>query len=132
MVHSVELLKKLQVRSGARLRLINVPRAIAEALTDGAEVQPVPDREAFDGAIAFCQNPEEVAALAGQLLPHLPDDGLLWFAYQKGAAAKVSGLSRDVGWEPLKSRGFDTVRSVAIDEEWTGLRFRPVAMIRRA
>ena len=132
MVGPVELLKKLQVKSGTRLWLINVPETIAEALTAGTEVEPVRQGDPFDGAIAFCANPAEVAPFAGQILAHLPEDGLLWFAYRKGAAAKASGLSRDTGWEPLKAQGLDTVRSVAIDDEWTGLRFRPVRAIKRA
>ena len=41
MIDSVELLKKLQVKAGAKLWLINVPRPIAEAITAGAEVETV-------------------------------------------------------------------------------------------
>src|SRR5690606_15454988 len=48
----VELLHKLQVKSGARLWLINVPRAIAEELSAGAEVEIVHESDAYDGVIA--------------------------------------------------------------------------------
>jgi hypothetical protein len=130
MLDSVELLKKLQIRSGARLWLINVPERIAEALTAGAEVEPVGHGEAFDGAIAFCANPTEVARFVTQILPGLPEDGLLWFAYRKGDAAKASGLSRDAGWSALNTAGFNPVRSIAFDEEWTGLRFRHDSMVK--
>jgi len=124
MIESTELLKKLQVKSGSRLWLINVPRNFAEALTAGAEVEPVQHGEAYDGAIAFCENPTEVASFTAQILPRLPDDGLLWFAYRKGEAAKATGLSRDVGWAALAERSFGPVRSIAFDDVWTGLRFR--------
>jgi len=127
---SVELLKKLQVKAGARLWLINVPEHFAEALTAGAEVEPVRHGDPFDGAIAFCLNPIEVESFADQILPGLPEDGLLWFAYRKGAAGAKAGLTRDTGWEAIKSRGFDTVRSIAIDDEWTGLRFRHDSMVK--
>lgn len=43
------LLKKLQIKSGARLWFINVPLEIAEALTAGAEVQPARPGEPYDG-----------------------------------------------------------------------------------
>ena len=128
---SVELLKKLQVKVGARLWLINVPRPIAEAITAGAEIETVKDGEPCDGVIAFAANPTEVVTMAVQALKVVPRDGLLWFAYRKGAAAKTSGLSRDTGWEPLRDAGWDTVRSISIDESWTGLRFRPVDLIKR-
>jgi hypothetical protein len=121
---STELLKKLQIKSGARLWFVNVPRPIAETLTAGAEVEPVPAGAPCDGVIAFCETPAEVAAFTKQALEVLPEDGLLWFAYRKGDKAKASGLTRDSGWEALDNAGFRPVRSVAIDDTWTGLRFR--------
>lgn len=130
MTESIELLKKLQIKAGARLLLINVPQTIAEALTAGAEVEPVKLGDSCDGALAFCDNPTEVAAFAAQILPKLPKDGLLWFAYRKGEAAKASGLSRDDGWSALAKAGFRPVRSISFDGEWTGLRFREAALVK--
>src|ERR1700709_2404800 len=124
MIDSAELLKKLQGKSGPGLWLLNVPRPFGEALTAGAEVEPVAAGEPYDGVIAFCENPSEVESFASQILPSLPTDGLLWFAYRKGAAGKQSGLSRDVGWSALTAAGYETVRSIAFDDLWTGLRFR--------
>lgn len=130
MTEPTELLKKLQIKAGARLWLINVPQDMAEVISAGAEVEPVHMGEPFDGAIAFCATPAEVEAFTGQILERLPEDGLLWFAYRKGEMAKVSGLSRDEGWAALERAGLRPVRSVAIDEEWTGLRFRPKALVK--
>jgi hypothetical protein len=124
MVESTELLRKLQVKAGARLWLVNVPIELAEALTAGAEVEPVRASEPYDGAVVFCATPAEVEAVAERVIGGLPEDGLLWFCYRKGAAGKAAGLTRDVGWEAVKALGFDVVRSVAIDDAWTGLRFR--------
>jgi hypothetical protein len=125
-----ELLKKLQIRAGSRLWLINVPHHYAEELTAGAEVETVRAGESYDGVIAFCENPVEVESFARQAIPGLPRDGLLWLAYRKGATGKVSGLSRDIGWDAVGQLGFRTVRSVAIDDVWTGLRFRPVELVK--
>lgn len=130
MTEATSLLKKLQVKAGTRLWLINVPQALAEALTAGAEVEPVGPGEAFDGAIAFCATPTEVTAFSRQILERLPEDGLLWFAYRKGDAAKQSGLSRDEGWAAMDEAGLRPVRSVAIDAEWTGLRWRPKTAVK--
>ena len=121
MAESLALMKKLQIKAGMRLWLIDVPRAIAEALGAGAEVELVGAHDSFDSVLAFCRNPGEVESFAAQILPKLPRDGLLWFAYRKGKAAQESGLSRDTGWQPLLSQGFTTVRSIAIDDVWTGL-----------
>ena len=122
-MESVELIKKLQIRAGQRLWLVNVPRWLAEALTAGAEVELAKAGEACDGVIAFTHTPTEVETVAEEALKVLPRDGLLWFAYRKGAAGKAAGLTRDTGW--------DTVRSVSIDDIWTGLRFRAAELIKR-
>ena len=53
MLESAALIKKLQIKPGAKLWLINVPEAVAEALTAGAEVETVKAGEACDGVIVF-------------------------------------------------------------------------------
>ena len=40
-------------------------------------------------------------------------------------------FNRDTGWLPLGTVGFEGVRQVAIDDDWSGLRFRRVEFIRR-
>ena len=130
MIDGAELRKKLQLKSGARLLLLQVPQLFASALTEGEEVVAIKPGNAFDSAIAFCQMPADVGVLVPQALAGLPADGLLWFAYRKGAAAKQSGLSRDSGWSPLLELGFETVRSIAFDDEWTGLRFRQSSAVK--
>jgi hypothetical protein len=132
MLESAALIKKLQIKPGAKLWLINVPEAVAEALTAGAEVETVKAGEACDGVIVFAETPADVGNIAKRALKALPPDGLLWFAYRKGDAAKKSGLSRDEGWSALTEADWRPVRSVAIDQTWTGLRFKPVELVKSA
>ena len=39
-------------------------------------------------------------------------------------------FSCDTGWDVLRSAGFDSVRAVAIDEEWSALQYRRVEFIK--
>ena len=123
------LLRKLQVRAGAKLLLIGAPDHITTVLRHGG-ANLVRPGEAYEAALAFCGSPADVARHAPVVLKGLPEDGLLWFAYRKGAAAKVSGLSRDVGWEPLARAGYRGVRAIAFDEDWSGLRFRELSRVK--
>jgi len=67
----------------------------------------------------------EVKALAGQVAVRAVGDAVVWFAYPKGTSKKYKcDFNRDTGWDALKAAGFDSVRAVAIDADWTGLRFR--------
>jgi hypothetical protein len=76
-------------------------------------------------AIAFVTQRKEVERAALQLIKKSADDAVLWFAYPKGTSKTIkSELNRDTGWDVLRTAGFDTVRLVAIDTDWSALRFR--------
>lgn len=125
MTAPIELLHKLQIKAGTKLWLINVPREMAEEITAGAEVELVHGDSYYDGVVAFFGAPSEVETVVPRILAELPPDGLLWVAYRKGAAGKSVGLTRDMGWEPLERAGLRPVRQIALDDEWSALRFRP-------
>jgi hypothetical protein len=132
MTAPTELLHKLQVKAGAKLWLINVPRVMAEELSAGAEVEIVHEKDGYDGVLAFFESPAEVPALVPRILKEMPPDGLLWVAYRKGVAGKAAGLNRDTGWDALGEAGWRPVRAISIDDEWSGLRFRPADLVKSA
>jgi hypothetical protein len=75
--------------------------------------------------LAFVTKKSEVDALAGPVAERATGDATVWFAYPKGTSKKYKcDFNRDTGWDALQAEGFDTVRAVAIDEDWTALRFR--------
>jgi hypothetical protein len=84
-----------------------------------------------DFVLAFVTKKDEVDALAAQVAKRAKGDAVVWFAYPKGTSKKYKcDFNRDTGWDALKAAGFDTVRAVAIDEDWTGLRFRRLEFIK--
>jgi hypothetical protein len=71
-----------------------------------------------------------VDAAVKLILSKTEGDVVLWFAYPKGTSKRhASEINRDTGWESLKSAGFETVRLVAIDADWSALRFRRAAYV---
>ena len=122
------LWEKLNLKDHQEILVLNAPAsfepelACLPILTIHHHIESVP-RIAF--ALAFVTRLAEVDALAPKLAARAPGDPILWFAYPKGASKKYKcDFNRDTGWATLKSAGFDTVRAVAIDEDWTALRFR--------
>ena len=82
-------------------------------------------------SLAFVTRQSEVDALAPTIAARAKGDATIWFAYPKGTSKKYKcDFNRDTGWEKLKSAGFDAVRAVAIDEDWTALRFRRLEYIK--
>ncbi|HEY4368792.1 MAG TPA: hypothetical protein VGN07_16275 [Steroidobacteraceae bacterium] len=83
-------------------------------------------------ALAFVTQQTEVDRLAKALPTRTSGDVLLWFAYPKGTSKKYScDFNRDTGWDLPRKSGLDSVRQVAIDADWSALRFRRVEFIKR-
>jgi hypothetical protein len=81
--------------------------------------------------ICFCTKLKEVETAAALAQKTFKGDGLLWLAYPKGTSKKYKcEFNRDTGWESLGKAGFEPVRQVAIDEDWSALRFRKVDFIK--
>lgn len=81
--------------------------------------------------VAFVQTPEEVEKLAPSVSEKLEGDGLVWFCYPKKSSKKYkSQITRDNGWQIMGQLDFEGVRMVAVDQDWSGLRFRKVQFIK--
>ena len=93
-------------------------------------VRAIPDDATTSFLLAFVLAPSDVARVAAEL-GSVPGDAVIWFAYPKKSSKRyTSTISRDVGWEPLGIAGFEPVRQVALDQDWSALRFRRVSYIR--
>ena len=79
----------------------------------------------FRPSLVFATKQTEVDTLSQVLASSAEGDALLWFAYPKGTSKRYKcEFNRDTGWNAMRTAGFDTVRQVAIDEDWSALRFR--------
>jgi hypothetical protein len=58
-------------------------------------------------------------------------DAALWMVYPKGSSKRYRcEFNRDTGWAALGEAGYEPVRMVAVDEDWSALRFRKAEFIR--
>ncbi|HMV51904.1 MAG TPA: hypothetical protein PKD31_29445, partial [Blastocatellia bacterium] len=81
--------------------------------------------------LAFVTKQAEVDKLAVAIAKRAEGDALVWFAYPKGTSKKYKcEFNRDTGWATFGEMGFETVRLVAIDEDWSAMRFRRVEFIK--
>lgn len=129
------LFKKLNFKDQASILLINAPDSFQEesramsAFTqvifqvDGVQKPPF--------ALAFALSQKEVDELAALFAEKTEGDAILWIAYPKGSSKRYKcDFNRDTGWQALGAAGFEPVRQVAIDEDWSALRFRRVEFIK--
>jgi hypothetical protein len=130
------LYKKLNYKGQKRIALINCSEVFynssVKALPDIQIDTEIDPRYPYEFMLVFAELVIEVENLAPRALHNLVTDGILWFAYPKKTSKKscLSDLDRDHGWEVLIERGFDKVRQVAVDNDWSALRFRNVRFIK--
>ncbi len=128
------VLKKLQLRDQDEILVLNAPDSFEPELAGLAGVKVGRDaREVgnVDFALVFVTRKDQIDTLAPIVARKAPGDALVWFAYPKGSSKKYkSEINRDNGWQALGGEGFEPVRQVAIDEDWSALRFRRVEFIK--
>jgi hypothetical protein len=129
-----EIFQKLNLKGQQEIVVLDAPKSFQPelarlpALTIHHRIEPLAKVPFF---LAFVTKKREVDALAPAVASRAVDDATVWFAYPKGTSKKYKcDFNRDTGWDALKAAGFDTVRAVAIDEDWTALRFRRVEYIK--
>jgi hypothetical protein len=130
------LFDKLNLKGHEAILVLNAPDAFEKELRTLRDVRVfhrIDDAKSFGFMLAFATSRAEVDRLSKALCAKAAGDCLLWFAYPKGTSKKYScDFNRDNGWAVLQKNGFDTVRQVAIDEDWSALRFRRVYFITRS
>ena len=125
---------KLNLKDQNEIVVINPPGSFEPAIKalDGVTVKrKASDAKQIAFFLAFVTTKTEVDALAKVVAGRTLPDAVVWFAYPKDTSKKyTSEISRDAGNTALGDAGFEPVRMVAIDEDWTGKRFRRVAFIK--
>lgn len=125
---------KLNLKDQSEIIVIAAPESFEPELKRLRQAKVLRDLGRADGlkfVLAFVTKQSEVDALCPAIAKQAEADAVVWFAYPKGTSKKYnSEISRDHGWDRLRELGFDTVRAVAIDEDWSALRFRRVAFIK--
>jgi hypothetical protein len=128
------IFEKLNLKDQQQILVLNAPDSFQPELarlpviTIHHHIESVAEISFF---LAFVTRKSEVDALAKAVSKRAVGDAIVWFAYPKGTSKKYKcDFNRDTGWGALKAAGFDTVRAVAIDEDWSALRFRRVEFIK--
>lgn len=126
---------KLNYKEHKRIAILNADEnLLKEFLSDFPDIQvdtKVDPRYPYEFMIVFARFVCEVEPLASVALHNLISDGTLWFAFPRKTSRKLSSdLDRDHGWEYIIDKGFDKVRLVSINEDWSALRFRNVRYIK--
>lgn len=125
-----EQIKKLRMRSGQRLLILNAPeeyKEMVEKLPEGVELAKGSEvqENGCDLVLLFVKSVADLEMWAEQALKAIKYNGLFWIAYPKKSSKMKTDISRDVGWNRIHQAGYEGVALISFDDTWSVMRFRP-------
>ena len=128
------LFKKLNLKDQQSIVVLNAPQSFEpelDALSDVTVSRKIGKATKLDFVIAFVVTQKQLDEASTALAGAAVGDAIVWMAYPKGTSKRYKcEFNRDDGWDVLAQAGFEAVRMVAIDEDWSALRFRRVEFIK--
>ncbi|MBC6366829.1 hypothetical protein [Algoriphagus sp. AK58] len=126
------ILKKMNFKEGMKIRIWNCPQDLEDLVnswkTSGYYVE---EGEKPTFMLAFVYSKEDIDEYFEKMHQLSPEDEAIWVAYPKGTSKKYKvSINRDSGWRKVGELDYEGVRQIAIDEDWSALRFRKVRFIK--
>lgn len=129
------LLKKLNLKNQKSVLVLNAPADLNDVFTEFSEyIEVITSVEIHETefALVFCTKLDEIQKFAPLVDKIMANEGLFWFAYPKGSSKKYKcEFNRDNGWQIMGDLGYEPVRMVAFDEDWSALRFKKAENIKK-
>lgn len=129
------LFKKLNFKDHKQILVVDAPQSFGEELAAMDEstqvVKFIEQAGEIEFALVFVLDQVAIENFIYSIQPKLAADPIVWIAYPKASSKKYTcAFNRDTGFGILGEYGFEGVRQVAIDEDWSALRFRRVNHIK--
>lgn len=130
-----DIFKKLNYKDQPVIYAINAPASFDVSLQSMSPMATIKNvvaaSDEIEFVLLFATRKEALDTQVRQIAPQLKGDALFWICYPKGSSTKYQcDFNRDTGWKILGDYEMEPVRQVAIDEDWSALRFRKVAFIK--
>lgn len=128
------LFRKLNLKSQPTIHVLSAPDSFEPELARLGDIdvrRTLPRARGVEFLLAFVMREQDIEKIASRLSRIAPGDPVIWFAYPKRTSKRYEcRIDRDTGWAALGAAGFEGVRLVAIDEDWSAARFRRAEFIR--
>jgi hypothetical protein len=118
------LIRKLGIRAGDTIALVNAPEDYAELigpLPEGARVLARPSKDVRFIHL-FARDRAVLSRELGRAKKALAKDGMLWVSWPKKSSGVATDLTEDVVRNDALAAGLVDVKVCAVDETWSGLK----------
>ena len=127
------LFEKLNLKDIKDIAILNLPSSLEADLVPPPGVvlhRDLGTLSNYPFVLAFVTQISQVEDLSVEIRERTRGDAVVWLAYPKGTSKRYTcEFNRDTGWASLGGAGFEPVRMIAVDEDWSALRFRRVEFI---
>jgi len=125
------LLKKMTWKEGLNIQVWNSPEEFESTLQSWKKASLIDSTKEPDFLLGFVKSGEELSEVFKEMLDFISADQQVWIAYPKQSSKKYkASINRDSGWGELGAEDLETVRQIAIDADWSALRFRKINYIK--
>lgn len=115
------LLKKIGIKEGDRVLVVNAPRNAPGELRDFVDKPPKKDKD-IDVVLLFSMSQAEFREEFAKAAKKIQPNGMVWIAWPKKASGIKTDLTEDVIRNFALEGVFVDVKVCAIDETWSGLK----------
>ena len=126
------VVEKLQLKKDQKAIILNSPLDVMPKLISrnvDFSVEHAREQE-YHLVLIFCTTKYEIDTWLDRALSLKTEDGALWVAYPKKSSKIRTDLARDDGWKSVEDSGWLPVRQIAIDNNWSALRFKQRSTIK--
>lgn len=125
------LLKKLQVKPGFKVLMVNAPEQSASIFGETADLTFVNDPGNFNALLIFVKNSLELKEVLINWSTQVTQDKIVWIAYPKKSSGIPSDLKMEK-WTELEEYQLTPCASASINDTWTGLRIKPITEVKKS
>ena len=119
------IVKKLRFKDQAPVLLLNAPSEFAAHAKGFGKGVHTAAKGNYAFVLAFGATMAEWKKIAKLLKGKTEEGAVIWVAYPKGTSKKYKAdVNRDSGHAMMGEAGFDGVSLVAIDDDWSAMRFK--------
>jgi len=118
------LAKKLGIKSGFHIKLVNAPEYYFDLFTDlPADIIIEANADSkLDFIHFFTKSKAEYEAILPQLMQQLKPNGMIWASWPKKSSKVVTDITEDLIRNHALQIGLVDIKVCAVDDTWSGLK----------
>ena len=120
-----DLALRLKRKPAARAAIIQAPARYEDSAFPKFPPAMAALNGQFDWIQIFVHSRVELERLAPRAAKALKPDSILWISFPKGSSKIQTDLSRDKGWDIIRTLDLKWITLVSLNETWSAFSLRP-------